>query len=201
MPGRRVKRTRRKDRAGLGTLLLGFVLTVAGGYLLTNQVEVSAGLFGGFASFGPNSFGVLLIPLLIGVALLCFSPKLLVGRLLTAAGAVILLASVLDTLRITFRPTSLFITLLMLGLLVVGIGLMARSVVGVASEEPEDRYELEVDETTRSDDQLPLGRKRSLPSAPAPHLISGATKSIDEEILDLHGKKTKPDSASPSSAS
>src|SRR6516225_11160424 len=140
MPGRRVNRAKQKDRAGLGTLLLGLVLTVAGGYLLTNQVEVGAGPFGGFAWFGPNTCGILLIPLLIGVALLCFNAKLLVGRLLTAAGAVILLASVLDTLRITFRPTSLFITLLMLGLLVVGIGLMARSVVGVDSEEPEDSY-------------------------------------------------------------
>jgi hypothetical protein len=55
MPGRRVKRAKRKDRARLGTLLLGFVLTVAGGYLLTNQVEVGAGPFGGFAWFGPNS--------------------------------------------------------------------------------------------------------------------------------------------------
>ena len=193
MPGRRVNRAKQKDRAGLGTLLLGLVLTVAGGYLLTNQVEVGAGPFGGFAWFGPNSFGVLLIPLLIGVALLCFDAKLLVGRLLTAAGAVILLASVLDTLRITFRPTSLFITLLMLGLLVVGIGLMARSVVGVGSEEPEDSYEVEVNENTPSDDQLPRGRKRSLRSAPAPQAIGGATKSIDAEIAELQAKKTQLD--------
>jgi hypothetical protein len=199
MPGHRVKRTKRKDRAGLGTLLLGFVLTVAGGYLLTNQVEVGAGPFGGFAWFGPNSFGVLLIPLLIGVALLCFNAKLLVGRLLTAAGAVILLASVLDTLRITFRPTSLFITLLMLGLLVVGLGLMARSVVGVDSEEPEDSYAIEVNGTTRSDDQLSRGRNRSLPSAAAPQAITEGTKSIDAEIAELHAKETQPDSASPTS--
>jgi hypothetical protein len=180
-------------------LLLGFVLTVAGGYLLTNQVDVGAGPFGGFAWFGPNSFGLLLIPLLIGVALLCFNAKLLAGRLLTAGGAVILLVSVLDTLRISFRPTSLFITLLMLGLLVVDLGLMARSIVGVASEETEDRYEIELNETTRSDDELPRGRKRSLPSAPAPQAIGEATKSIDAEIAELHAKKAQPDSASPSS--
>jgi hypothetical protein len=126
----------------LGTLLLGFVLAVAGGYLLTSQVQVGAGPFGGFAWFGPTSFGLLLIPLLVGVGLLCFNVKMLIGRLLVAGGAVILLASVLNTLRITFLPTSLFNTLLMLGMLVAGLGLMARSIAGVTSTEADEEHSI-----------------------------------------------------------
>ena len=149
-------------------MLVGFLLAVAGGYLLTNQVQVGAGPFGGWAWFGPNSFGLLLVPLLIGVALLAFNPKLLIGRLLTAAGAVILLASVLDTLRITFRPTSLFSTLLMLGLFIIGLALLARGTIGVGIQESEDNYEPEVRETPQNSAQLPHATERSLPNAPAP---------------------------------
>jgi uncharacterized protein len=192
MPRRRVSRSARSPRGGLAGLLLGFILTVAGGYLVTNQVEVGAGPFGGFAWFGPNSFGLLLVPLLIGVAILCFDAKLLVGRLLTAAGAVIVLVSVLETLRIAFRPTSLFITLLMLGLLVVGLGLMARSVVGVTSDEPEDRYDIEVNETTPSKSQLPRERTRSLTAG---ETTTGSASSIDAEIAELRAKKSPQDTA------
>ena len=191
-------RTRKRGRgphnegSGLGTLLLGFVLAVAGGYLLTNQVQVGAGPFGGWAWFGPNSFGLLLVPLLVGVALLAFNEKLLVGRLLTAAGAVILVASVLDTLRITFRPTTLFIRLLMLGMLVVGLGLLARAVVNVSSQEPVDRYELELLEVPQSDTQLPRARKKGLPSAPPPESIAASVKSVDEELAEIRAQKAQP---------
>src|ERR1051326_5085471 len=125
MPAGRTGRGGRNG-ASLATMLLGFVLAAAGGYLLTNQVQVGAGPFGGAAWFGSVSFGVLLIPLLLGIALLCFNAKLLIGRLLVAGGAVVLLGSVLNTLRITFLATSLFNTLLMLGLLVAGLGLVGR---------------------------------------------------------------------------
>jgi uncharacterized protein len=191
MRTRKRGRGARREGSGLGTLLLGFVLAVAGGYLVTNQVQVGAGPFGGWAWFGPNSFGLLLVPLLVGVALLAFNAKLLVGRVLTAAGAVILVASVLDTLRITFRPTSLFITLLMLGMLVVGLGLMARSVVNLSSQEERDRYELDLLEAPQSDTQLPRVRKKSLPSALPPESVM-ASVSVDEELAEIRAKKARP---------
>jgi hypothetical protein len=120
------------------------VLAVAGGYLLTNQVQVGAGPLGGVAWFGPTSFGLLLIPLLLGVGLLRFNAKLLIARLLVSAGAVILLASVLNTLRITFIPTSLFNTLLMVGMLVAGIGLLARSGAGTSASDVDEGYRLDL---------------------------------------------------------
>jgi hypothetical protein len=49
------------------------------------------------------------------------------GWILTAAGAAIILANVLMHMDIYFRPTSLFNTLIMLGLLFGGLGLIARS--------------------------------------------------------------------------
>ena len=59
--------------------------------------------------------------------LLFFNGKSFLGWLLTAVGAVIILAGVLMHMDIYFRQTSLFNTLVMLGLLFGGLGLVARS--------------------------------------------------------------------------
>jgi hypothetical protein len=73
---------------GLGTFLAGFAMAVAGGYLFLDRVQIIAT---SWSFFGFSSFGLPLIPLLIGV---------------------------LSHLGIFFRPTSLFETQLMLILLV-----------------------------------------------------------------------------------
>ncbi len=109
---------------GLGHFLLGFAMACVGGYLLTNQVMI-VGSFWSF--FGANTFGVTLIPMLIGVGLLFFNGKSLAGWALTIAGALFILAGVLVNMHIYFRPATLFDTLVMLVLLVGGLGLIARS--------------------------------------------------------------------------
>lgn len=109
---------------GIGTFLLGFIMAVAGGYLLTNQVTVTSG---GWRLWGYNAFGLSLLPFVVGIAFLFFNGKSVIGWLLTIAGAVIIFVGILTNLDVYFRPTSLFNTLLMLVLLLGGIGLVARS--------------------------------------------------------------------------
>jgi hypothetical protein len=109
---------------GVGQFLIGFVMAVAGGYLLTERVTVTTGFWG---FLGENTFGLSLLPLLVGVGFLFFDGKSRVGWLLTVAGVVVILAGVLMNMRIYFRSTSLFDTLVMLVLLAGGLGLLARS--------------------------------------------------------------------------
>jgi len=109
---------------GVGQFLIGFVMTVAGGYLLTNQVTVAGG---SWSLWGYNSFGLALLPLLVGIGLLFWNGRSIAGWLLLVAGLVIVLAGVLANLHVYFQPTSLFNTLLMLALLAGGIGLAVRS--------------------------------------------------------------------------
>ena len=109
---------------GLGTFFLGLAMTVAGGYLLTNQVMVTSGAW---YVWGYNAFGLSLLPLLLGIGLLFVNGRSLSGWFLTGAGTVIIFVGILAHLEIYFRPTSLFNTLLMLALLVAGLGLVARS--------------------------------------------------------------------------
>ena len=109
---------------GLGDFLIGFAMACVGGYLLTNQVTIG-GSYWGF--YGQNTFGITLIPLLIGIAMLFWNGRSTIGWLLTAGGALFLLAGVIANMHLYFQPTSLFNTLLMLVLLVGGLGLIARA--------------------------------------------------------------------------
>ena len=110
---------------GLGTFFLGFVMAVAGGWLLTNQVTVTSGYW---RLWGYNAFGLSLLPFVVCIAFLFFDGKSIVGWVLTIAGAVIIFVGILSNLEIYFRSTTLFNTLLMLVLLLGGIGLIASAV-------------------------------------------------------------------------
>ena len=100
-------------------------MVCVGAYLLTNQVVV-AGSYWSF--YGGNTFGVTLIPLLFGVAILFWNGRSVLGWLLTIAGALFILAGVIANMHIYFQPATLFQTLVMLVLLVGGLGLIARAI-------------------------------------------------------------------------
>lgn len=109
---------------GLLEFVLGTAMAVAGAYLLTTRVTVTSGFWGWW---GDSTFGLTLVPLLIGIGILFFNGRSVLGWLLVVAGAVIILAGIITNLQIYFRPTSLFNTLMMLGLLAAGLGVLARS--------------------------------------------------------------------------
>jgi hypothetical protein len=112
---------------GFTTFVAGICMTGAGGYLLLNQVQVHGGyfMFGGLP-YG-TSFGLSLVPILIGVFLLFVNGKSVLGWILTGAGGAIVLAGILMSLQIHFQPTSLYNTLVILVLLFGGLGLVFRS--------------------------------------------------------------------------
>ena len=109
---------------GMGTFFFGFLMAVAGGYLLTNQVTVTSG---GWTLGGYSAFGLALLPFIVGIGFLFFDGSSAIGWILTVVGALIIFLGIITNLHIYFRPTSLFNTILMLVLLLGGIGLIARS--------------------------------------------------------------------------
>lgn len=113
---------------GIGSFLAGAAMVVAGGYLLLTQVSVTSG---GWYFYGYNAFGLSLVPLLVGIGMLFYNGRSVLAWLLTGAGALIILVGIITNLQIYFRTTSLFNTLIMLGLLAGGIGLVARSLKGL----------------------------------------------------------------------
>ena len=109
---------------GVGPFFTGLAMAVGGAYLLTQRVTVTSGFW---SFFGGHTFGLSLLPLVVGAGVLFYDGKSRLGWLLTAAGALIVVLGILLNLRIYFEPTSLFDTLLMLVLLAGGLGLLARS--------------------------------------------------------------------------
>ena len=121
---------------GIGMFFGGAALVVAGAYLLLTRVSVVSG---GWLFYGFNAFGLTLFPLLIGIGILFYNGRSILGWLLTAAGAIIILVGIVANLHVYFQPTSLFDTLMMLGLLAAGIGLVARSLRAIEVSEPVSR--------------------------------------------------------------
>ncbi|HEY3382461.1 MAG TPA: hypothetical protein VGK32_11875 [Vicinamibacterales bacterium] len=109
---------------GIGQFIIGVVMAAVGAYLLLNQVQVTTS---GWYFWGTNSFGLTLLPLLIGIGVLFFNGRSIIGWFLTVVGFAIIVAGILMNLDIYFRQTSLYNTLVMLGLLAGGLGLIARA--------------------------------------------------------------------------
>jgi predicted membrane channel-forming protein YqfA (hemolysin III family) len=120
-----------QDRRGAGgtpggvwQFVGGLVLAAVGGYLLLNQVQVTTSFW---HFWGANTFGLTLLPLLIGIGILFYNGRSVAGWLLVIVGLAIIVAGILMNMDIYFRSTSLFNTLVMLALLAGGLGLVARS--------------------------------------------------------------------------
>ena len=109
---------------GLGMFLFGLGMSIAGGYLIMNQVTVYSGYWGWW---GPNTFGLTLLPLVIGIGLLFFNGKSIAGWILAGGGAIIIFVGILVNLQIYFQHTSLYNLIAMLVLFAGGLGLMARA--------------------------------------------------------------------------
>ena len=117
---------------GVYLFFIGLAMAVAGGWSLTNQVTVSDGYFAaGFIipviGYQVHSFGLSLVPFIAGIVFLFYDSKSLIGWILGVSGFAIIIAGILMTLHIQFRPTTLFNTLVMLVLLFGGVGLILRS--------------------------------------------------------------------------
>lgn len=111
-------------QGGVGFFLLGLLLAAVGLYMLFQQVQVSSGFW---HFYGVNAFGPSLIPLLVGIGILFFNGESVLGWGLTLVGLAIILAGILMNLEIYFRTTSLYNTLIMLGSIAAGFGLIAKS--------------------------------------------------------------------------
>lgn len=113
---------------GVGEFFLGLLLAGIGFYVLFTHVMVqtSFGHWSGFGVFG-DSFGMALVPLLLGIGVLFFNGRSIVGWVLAAGGLIFVAARILMGLHIYFRATTLWQVVLMFGAIAAGLGLIAKS--------------------------------------------------------------------------
>jgi len=110
---------------GVGETLTGLAMMAVGVYLVFDRVTVHTSFWRFLGGTG-TSFGATLLPLLVGVGMLFWNGRSLLGWVLSAVGVLLILAGVLMNLDIYFRPTSLWTTIVMFGLIAGGLGLFAK---------------------------------------------------------------------------
>lgn len=110
--------------------VIGFLLTGGGIYWVLNSFVVSfswGSLWGGFGISAPLATGLMLIPLLVGIGLAFFMEKKTFPGIVIALGILIILITLLTSVR--FRPlsASLWQYVVMFGMIAAGAGLLAKS--------------------------------------------------------------------------
>jgi hypothetical protein len=66
--------------------------------------------------------------MLLGIAMLFWNGRSILGWILTVAGALFILGGIIANMHLYFYPTSLFNTVVMLVMLVGGLSLIAKAV-------------------------------------------------------------------------
>lgn len=106
--------------------LVGLGLLCAGGFLVTqNTILTTKFSLMDLIGFTPP-FGLVMLPLLIGIGVLFFNSKSLLGWILTGLGSLIIILGIIMGLTIYFRPVTLFQGILMFGMIAAGLGLLAK---------------------------------------------------------------------------
>jgi hypothetical protein len=109
---------------GLTEFFAGAAMVVVGCFLFFQRLMVSSSIQ---TFWGAGGTGIALLLLLVGIGVLFFSGKSTLGWLLVGAGGLMIFIGVITNLVIYFMPTSLLQTLIMLGLVAGGLGLIARA--------------------------------------------------------------------------
>ena len=107
--------------------VVGLAMLVAGLFWLTTIVQVSSLWGSGFRIGGMNiPSGLTLVPLIAGIVWVFFNPKSVGAKILCIVGAVIIVASVLMSVRFHVARISLFEFILIFVGIAGGAGLIAR---------------------------------------------------------------------------
>ena len=110
--------------------LVGLILLGAGLFWIFQSVSVSTGYGYGYL-FGIGDMhipsGTVIIPLLIGILMLFLMEKKIYGWIVIAIGIVIILLSIIMSVRLHFRGGSLFNYIMMFSLTLVGGGLVLKN--------------------------------------------------------------------------
>lgn len=124
------KRGAGETEGGIGQFFGGLGLAALGLWMFLGRVSVSTSLSSVWG--GQGHIGLVLLPLGLGLALLFFSGRSILGWLLSLGSLGLVFYTVVANLMFFFQPTSLLRTIFMLTVLFVGLVMMARSLRAAA---------------------------------------------------------------------
>ena len=123
------------SNGGVGSFLIGFVMMVGGTYLLLNSIAVTSSFAYGARLYGFNAFGsgfsitsgMVMIPFMLGVGIIFYNSKNIIGWLLAGGSLTGLIFGVISSIRFSFHAMSAFDLIAILVLSIGGLGLFLRS--------------------------------------------------------------------------
>ncbi|QJE00996.1 hypothetical protein HH212_13935 [Massilia forsythiae] len=124
---------------GTGQFFLGLLMMCGGFYLLLNGVVVSSSFGLGMRLFGVGGYGVtggiILVPLVIGVAMIFYNARNYLGWLVALCSFGALVFGVIASVSLNLRTMTAFELICILVLAFGGLGLFLRSLRAGAVEE------------------------------------------------------------------
>jgi hypothetical protein len=131
---------------GTGQFFLGLTMMCGGFYLLLNGIVVSSAFGWGTRLFGIGGVGItggiILIPLIIGVGLIFYNARNVLGWLLAVGALAAMLFGVIASLSLSLRTMTAFELICILVLAFGGLGLFLRSLRNHAAEETQTQGRL-----------------------------------------------------------
>lgn len=118
-----------KESNDLRTFFIGIILLGVGLFLFSNQVTVTSSWYSwGFLSFGRYNFsnGLVSLPLIIGIIMLFFNSKSVAAKIIIVLGAIFIIATVIMSIHFRFQQTSLYVYILIIGMMGAGAGMLLR---------------------------------------------------------------------------
>lgn len=116
---------------GIGKFFIGLFMFVVGAYLLLNNIFVTNSYsfmspFYHVGGFGISS-GILMIPFMIGIAMIFYNSKNIIGWILGLGAIVLIVVGVIVSVRFQLNNLSAFEFFLIIVLMVGGLGLWLSS--------------------------------------------------------------------------
>ena len=116
-------------------LWCGLLLLAVGLFWLSSIVSVTSSWGMGWRIAGVNiASGLVLVPLIAGLVWLFFDYEALGAKILSGLGVVIIVASIIMSVRLHVHDTSLFVFILTFTFIAGGLGLLLRFFFGEKSQ-------------------------------------------------------------------
>lgn len=125
-----IQKENKRNRNDLLNFFIGILMFGGGLFLIFQNAQVSSswgsGYFYHIGSWGiPN--GLIMLPVIIGIVMLFLMDRKIFGWIVTILGIIFILLTIIMSVRIVWRTTSVYVFIIMFGLVAAGGGLILRA--------------------------------------------------------------------------
>ncbi len=125
-----IQKENKRNRNDLLSFFIGILMFGGGLFLIFQNAQVrsswGSGYFYHIGSWGiPN--GLIMLPVIIGIVMLFLMDRKIFGWIVTILGIIFILLTIIMSVRIVWRTTSVYVFIIMFGLAAAGGGLMLRA--------------------------------------------------------------------------